>query len=138
MKAFLQNLTMKTARWMQGRSGIDGLSNGLVALGVVLMLLSILPFLDALSWLAVACLAAAVFRACSKNIERRRRENDAYERAMKKPKRAYALAKKAWANRKTTRYFKCKGCGAVLSVPRGKGTLRVVCPTCKKETTRTS
>ena len=34
--------------------------------------------------------------------------------------------------------FKCKKCGAVLSVPRGKGTLRVVCPKCKTETTKKS
>ena len=43
-----------------------------------------------------------------------------------------------WTNRKTTRYFKCKGCGQVLSVPRGKGTLRVVCPKCKTETKQKS
>lgn len=123
---------------MQGRYGMDGLSNGLMALGVVAMLLSIIPFLDLLSWLAVACMALALVRMCSKDFAQRRKENEAYERVMKKPKRAYALAKKAWTNRKTARYFKCKNCGQVLSVPRGKGTLRVVCPTCQKETTRKS
>lgn len=129
---------MKMAQWMQGRYGIDGLSNGLVALGVIAMLLSIIPHLDALSWLAVACLAVAIYRMCSKKFAQRRKENEAYERIMKGPKRTYALVKKAWVNRKTTCYFKCKGCGTVLSVPRGKGTLRVVCPKCKKETTRKS
>lgn len=129
---------MKLSRWMQGRYGIDGFSNGLVALGIIFMLLSIIPHLDALSWISLACLAVAIYRMCSKNFARRRKENETYERLMKGPKRTYALAKKAWTNRKTTRYFKCKGCGTVLSVPRGKGTLRVVCPKCKKETTRKS
>ena len=34
--------------------------------------------------------------------------------------------------------FKCKKCGAVLSVPRGKGTLRVTCPQCYEQTVRKS
>ena len=138
MKAFLQNMMMKMARWMQGRYGNDGLSNGLVALGIISLLLSIIPGLDPLSWLSIACLAVAIFRTLSKNFAQRRKENEAYERVMKGPKRTYALAKKAWANRKTTRYFKCQGCGTVLTVPRGKGTLRVVCPKCKKETMKKS
>ena len=138
MKGFLQDMMMKLARWMQGRYGNDGLSNGLVALGVITLLLSIVPGLDALSLLSFVCLAVAIFRTLSKNFARRRKENEVYERVMKGPKRAYALAKKAWANRATTRYFKYKGCGTVLSVPRGKGTRRDVSPTCKKETTRKS
>lgn len=138
MKAFLQNMMMKMARWMQGRYGNDGLSNGLVALGIIALLLSIVPGLDPLSWLSIACLTVAIFRTLSKNFAQRRKENEAYERIMKGPKRTYALAKKAWTNRKTTRYFKCKGCGTVLTVPRGKGTLRVVCPKCKKEMTKKS
>ena len=73
-----------------------------------------------------------------KNIAARSKENAAFEQAVQKPKRWIALQRKAWANRKTTRYFKCKGCGTVLSVPRGKGTLRVVCPKCKTETTKKS
>ena len=138
MKAFLQNMMMKMARWMQGRYGNDGLSNGLVALGIISLLLSIIPGLDPLSWLSIACLAVAIFRTLSKNFAQRRKENEAYERVMKGPKRTYALAKKAWANRKTTRYFKCQGCGTELTMPRGKGTLRVVCPKCKKETMKKS
>lgn len=138
MKSFLQGMMMNLARWMQGRYGNDSLSNGLVALGIIALLLSIIPGLDVLSLLSFVCLAIAIFRSLSKNFARRRKENEVYERVMRGPKRTYALAKKAWANRATTRYFKCKGCGTVLSVPRGKGTLRVVCPKCKKETTRKS
>ena len=51
-----------------------------------------------------------------------------------KPRRSYELAKKKWSNRKTTKYFRCENCGQELSVPRGTGTMRVVCPKCKTET----
>lgn len=138
VRGFLQSLTVKIAHWMQGRYGMDSLSNGLVALGIVAMLVSLVPFLGILSWLALLCLALALLRCFSKNVARRRHENDTYKRFIAGPKHAYTLTKKRWVNRKVTLYFKCKGCGQMLSVPRGKGTLRVVCPKCKKETTKKS
>lgn len=67
-------------------------------------------------------------------IGKRRQENQKYLRLSAKPRRSYELAKKKWSNRKTTKYFRCKNCGQELSVPRGKGTMRVVCPKCKTET----
>ena len=138
MKSFFERLSMNMARWMQGRNGMDSFSNGLAAAGIIFLLLSIIPGLDLLSWLSLVCLLLAVLRCCSKNVAQRSKENAAYERVVKRPRRAYALAKKAWANRKTTKYFTCSGCGTVLTVPRGKGTLRVVCPKCKAETTKKS
>ena len=138
MRGFFERLQWKLAAWMQGRRGVDGLSNFLMGVGIILILASIIPGLDLLSWLAMVFLLVALLRSFSKNIAARSKENATYERLAEKPKRSYALAKKKWANRKTTRYFKCKGCGQALSVPRGKGTLRVVCPKCKTETTKKS
>ena len=63
---------------------------------------------------------------------------EAFLRATEKPRRALSIGRKKWENRETTLYFKCKGCGQELSVPRGKGTLRVVCPKCKTETVKKS
>ncbi len=138
MRGFFERLQWKIAAWMQGRNGVDGLSNFLMGVGIILIILSVLPGLDLLSWVVLAVLAVALFRSFSKNIAARSKENAAFERAVQRPKRWFALKRKEWANRKTTRYFKCKGCGTVLSVPRGKGTLRVVCPKCKTETTKKS
>ncbi|RDB61361.1 hypothetical protein C1878_11630 [Gordonibacter sp. 28C] len=138
MRGFLERLQWKMAAWMQGRNGVDGLSNFLMGVGIILILASIIPGLDLLSWLALVFLLVAVIRSFSKNISARSKENEAFEHAVEKPKRWFALKRKAWTNRSTTRYFKCKGCGTVLSVPRGKGTLRVVCPKCKAETTKKS
>lgn len=134
MKQFFQRMTYKMAVWMQGRYGNDDFSNGLVALGIITMLLSIFPHCGWLSYIALIALVVAIWRTCSKNISKRANENQTYLRVTAKPRRSYELAKKKWVNRKTTKYFRCKGCGQELSVPRGKGTLRVVCPKCKKET----
>ena len=138
MKGFLERLQWKLAGMMQGRRGADTLSSFLMVVGIVLLLVSIVPGLDVLSWVALIALAYALFRSYSKNVAARDRENAAFERAVEKPRKQLPLARKAWANRKTTRYFTCKGCGQVLSVPRGKGTLRVVCPKCKTESTMKS
>ena len=40
------------------------------------------------------------------------------------------MAKKMWKDRKTTAYLKCPNCGQMLSVPKGKGKIRVTCPKC--------
>lgn len=44
--------------------------------------------------------------------------------------RAKCTAKKMWKQRKTTAFLKCPNCGQMLSVPKGKGKIRVTCPKC--------
>lgn len=138
MKNFLERLQWKLAMWMQGRHGVDSFSNALIVAGLVLTFLSFLPYLGVLSWAALLVLVYALFRTCSKNDAKRARENEAYLRVSAKPRQALSVAGKAWRNRKTTRYFKCKGCGATLSVPRGKGKLRVTCPKCHAQVVKKS
>jgi LSD1 subclass zinc finger protein len=130
MRAFLGRVQYALARWMQGRYGVDGLSKWLLGIGVVLVL--VYSFFGGWWWyvLALVCLLASVLRSLSRNIERRSRENEACRRAFASPRRAISHTRDRWRNRKTTRYLKCKGCGTMLSVPRGKGKLRVTCPKC--------
>ena len=138
MKDFFARLSARFSNFMQDRYGADNLTNALVWLAIIVMFIELFAGTGILSLLMFIVLIWAIFRCLSKNIEGRRRENEAFLRIIQKPKRAFALWKKMWVNRKTTVYFKCKGCGQVLSVPKGKGTLRVVCPKCKTETTRKS
>ncbi len=136
MKGFLERLQWKLSGMMQGRRGADTFSNFLVVAGIVLLFASLIPGLDLLSWVALIVLAYSLFRSYSKNIAARDRENATFERIVEKPRKQLSLMRKKWTNRKTTRYFKCKGCGQVLSVPRGKGTLRVVCRSARPRRSR--
>lgn len=138
MKGFLERMQWKMANAMQGRRGADSFSNTLVVAGIVFLILSVFPNLGFFSTLALVCLAYALFRTYSRNVAARDRENEAFLRITEKPRRALSIGRKKWENRDTTLYFKCKGCGQELSVPRGKGTLRVVCPKCKTETVKKS
>lgn len=66
----------------------------------------------------------------SRNYSARRRELEKYQQIMEKPKAWWHLTNKRYENRHTTMYFKCKGCGTILNVPKGKGKLLVTCPKC--------
>lgn len=138
MKDFFQRLQIRMAQAMQGRRGADTLATFCMVVGLILMFVSLLPNCAFASWLALAAIVYACFRCYSKNIYKRQQENDAFERATEKPRHQLRVWYKKWKNRKTTLYFKCPGCGQDLSVPRGKGTLRVVCPKCKTETKKKS
>ncbi len=138
MKGFFERLQWKMAGWMQGRHGVDGLSNFLIGVGFILVIASVIPGLDVLSWPALACMALSLVRCCSKNETARCKEEAAYQRIAAKPKAVFSLASKRFKNRNTTAYFKCKGCGKVLSVPKGKGKIRVTCPNCQAQSERKS
>lgn len=134
MKEFFARLGNRFEGWMIGRYGSDSLTTFLVWTGLVLIVLDIFLGTGILSTLAFLVYVWALFRTFSRNHDARARENETYQRIVAKPKRTLSLWKKKWTNRNTTVYFKCKGCGQVLSVPKGKGTLRVVCPKCQTET----
>ena len=82
MKGFLERMQWKLAGMMQGRRGTDSFSNFLMVVGIVLLLGSIVPGLDMLSWVALVVLAYSLFRSYSKNIAARERENAAFERTV--------------------------------------------------------
>lgn len=137
--------------FMNGRRGVDELTTALGALSMVLALIGSIFSLSPLGWIALIIVAVALFRAFSTNIAARERENDMFrDLTAKLPfgqggashasagarggssdfDRKKRTAQKMWENRKTTLYFKCKNCGQILSVPRGKGRIRVTCPRC--------
>lgn len=138
MKGFFDRLRWRLSLWLEGRYGADSLSNVLNMVGLALLLIAVLTGLTLLWAFAMGVILLSAFRTFSKNIPQRERENEAWLNLIAKPKEAISLARKAWANRTTTKYFRCKGCGAVLSVPKGKGKLRVTCPKCHWQTEKKS
>lgn len=138
MNAFFTRLQYRIADWMQGRRGIDGMSNSLIIAAVVLIVLEFISGFDILYWVALALMAYVMWRALSKNIAAREKEDRAFQSALAKPRAFVEEKRTIWKNRKTTVYFKCSGCGRTLSVPKGKGTIRVTCPKCHAQQVRKS
>ena len=82
-----------------------------------------------LSW---ALLGIFIFRLLSRNTGKRWDENERYLKLTKPVRNALKLQKNKWKDRKTHVYRKCpqKGCGAVVRLPKQKGTHTVRCPKC--------
>ena len=76
-RVFMQN-------FMNGRNGVDDLSAALGGIGVVLALLGTIFTWRIASYIALAILLVALFRAFSKNLAARERENDWFHSVMAK------------------------------------------------------
>jgi len=132
---------------MLGRYGIDQLSIGLFVLYVLVWLIERIFGLWWLAFVTAALILLIIFRALSRNIDRRRAENQWFlrfwspvvawwqNRAIRAQARAQKRAadKARIAEEKKYRYFTCAQCGQKLRVPRGKGKLRIRCPKCHAE-----
>ena len=114
---------------MYGRYGSDQLSFFLLVVYIVLILLSGLPHLEVLSWLALAVLLWDLFRMFSRRIDRRRAENARFL-ALAGPAINWFHLRRTMHRDKEHRYFKCPNCGQYLRVPRGKGKITVNCRNC--------
>lgn len=135
MGNFFSNLGWRIAQFMQGRNGIDTIAQYAIGAGIIFTIIDFFVNSLILSTLGLICLVYAIFRCYSKNISARALENAKFEAWVRKPKAAVSHARMRWANRATTKYFTCSQCGQSLSVPKGKGTLRVTCPKCRHQTT---
>ena len=116
---------------MYGRYGTDELSKFLMILALVLMVISWLPNLGLVYFLALAVMIWSLWRSFSRKLYKRRQELDRYLKIKKPILDFFKLQRNKWRDRKTHVYFKCKKCKAVLRVPKGKGSIVVICTRCK-------
>ena len=116
-------------RVMYGRYGGDQLSLFLVGLYVVLYLLSMLPHMWGLSWLASLVVLVALYRCMSRRVDKRRAENIKFLEAVGPVVRWLRLHRTIHRDKEHC-YFKCPNCGQRLRVPRGKGKITVTCRSC--------
>lgn len=125
----MNNFRYKLQQFMYGRYGYDELGRAMAILMIVLCVIFLFlrsKILNAALWVL---LIYNVYRVFSKNIVARRLENDKYLRVVK----PYQLQ---WQFRKTHIVYRCKNCGQIVRVPRGKGKVDVTCPKCKTVTTK--
>ncbi len=130
MRQWFEKIGWKLEQFMRGRNGTDSLSSFLT---VVAMILLIISFIPAVSWLVIISFALFVysmFRSYSKKLDKRRAENAAWLKLTKPMREGWRLMRRRFADRKTHRYFKCKRCGQYLRVPKGKGKIVVTCKNC--------
>ena len=119
---------------MIGRNGNDQLNRFLLLADVVLLLLASLLGRTALGsflyLLVLALLGLTYFRMLSRNVYKRRSENESYLRKKQQFLSRVRVFRERWKQRKDYKFFTCPSCRSVMRVPRGRGKIRIVCHKC--------
>ena len=123
-------------QFMYGRNGMDQLNRALLVAYLVVWMLRVLtaasihgPFYrvwDVLEWVLFILI---MFRMFSKNLYRRREENQKWVNWWWRVKNAGGASRARRAD-KEHKYFVCKNCKTVCRVPVGKGKIIITCPKC--------
>ena len=123
------------ARFMYGRNGMDQLNLTLMWLVLILDVVTMLVQRNhavisvVLYWISMAGWVYVLFRMFSKNLSRRRGENQKFVNWVWRMKSSRAGAKERHAD-KDHKYFTCKNCKTICRVPVGKGKIIITCPKC--------
>lgn len=134
MRNFFYRLSSALARFMYGRNGADQLGNALLVLYLVFWLLEVLLARWALAagilgWVSLLLAVVIIFRIFSRNLPRRRAENQWFL-GWWLPLRGRLRGARERRQDREHRYFTCKSCGAICRVPAGKGKIEITCPKC--------
>lgn len=134
-------------RFMYGRYGADNLYSFLMVLFFIIWIAELVAIVvipegiarsivsTVLSVTVTAIIVWAVFRTMSRNISKRRKENEIYLKCSRAAKRFFTFntsrgTKSRNADSNMYIFRDCTKCGSVLRLPRRAGKHKVKCPRC--------
>ena len=125
----------KLMQFFYGRNGMDHLGYATMVLYLVLALVN--SFVNTVFLTVPVFLIAliAFYRILSKDLTRRRKENEAFLRVYRPAKAAVQKQIRRVKDIKTHRYRTCPHCKVTLRLPIKRGKNTVVCPRCKQRVT---
>ena len=128
-------IRQKLARFLYGRNGPDTIYNACIWTALAIAVLNIFIRFWPLDIVYFLLFGYAIFRLLSRNIPRRRVENQAFRRffarVFARPLRTIGLWKKKSTDRAHV-YKRCPNCKSQLRFPREKGEHTVRCPRCAR------
>ena len=122
----------RIARFMYGRYGNDRLNNFILIVVAVLIVTNLFVNSLVLYILYMILWIVSFWRMLSRNVQKRRAENERFLRIWNPIKNDLKLIKNKRRDRKTHVYKKCPKCKAVLRLPKQKGKHTVKCPKCSE------
>lgn len=116
--------------FMMGRNGADMIYILCLALCVVLLIVNSFLHLLWITGITLVLLGYGFFRAMSKNVCKRRREDQAFRRFFGRIGGFFRLQHAKIRYRKTHVFYRCPHCRRTLRLPRISGEHTVRCPMC--------
>ena len=116
-------------RIMTGRYGTDQLNLFLLIIYLALIIVEWITRLALFYWIALVFLIISFLRCFSRQLDRRRAENQKFLQIIQPVRRFFRDTRTRMKDR-NHRYFRCPCCGQQMRVPRGKGRITVHCRTC--------
>ncbi len=123
----------KLYKFMSGRNGANQFSRFLTVVALILLISSFFfksTFGMFLTYMALPILFYSNFIVFSKNLAKRRAENQDFLNIKYKIKKKFENIKIKITQRKEYKFFKCSNCKTLLRVPKGKGKIKVHCKKC--------
>ena len=114
----MQRWKQRFTQFMYGRYGPDQLNTALLVAGILLTLLGMFGKYSFLTPLSYIPLGILIYRMFSRNISRRRQENQKFMQFFTRLKD------------RDNRYFSCPQCHQTVRVPRSRGKINIHCPKC--------
>ncbi len=106
---------------MDGRNGLDTLGWFWCILGLILNIIGSISGLGSFTMLAYIPLVLCFMRIFSRDTARRYEENLKFTQFFARIK-----------GRKNYCYYKCPACKTKVRVPKGKGKIKITCPSCRE------
>ena len=118
----------KLAKFMSGRYGPDALFRFQIGAALVLELVSLFlrrssGVYHLLNDIALILMIWAVWRALSRNVQKRYLENLRFLELFGRARRQSRMNKEKFSQRKDYKFFVCPNCKTNLRVPKGKGDI---------------
>ena len=118
---------------LTGRNGPDALSMAasLSACFLLIVAMFVGGVVSSILWLlAFICLIFCYFRIFSRNVAKRRAENQRFLTRIAPLTQLKARYQEKKRQKNLYCFFQCPQCGTVLRVPKGKGHIRITCKCC--------
>ncbi len=119
--------------FMIRRYGFDQFTRALVILSLLFSIITTFTQMTGLVIVAYIPFIYALYRAFSRDIQKRSQENMAFMRIIGNVRGKLKHLKLWLVGTKTHKYYTCQKCKQTIRVPRGKGKIAITCPKCRAE-----
>ena len=126
-------IKMAIMRFMQGRNGVDNLGHHALWLGLGVVIVNSFIGSLLLGTIGNALYIYALFRCFSRNVSKRRAENERYVHFLNNWKKELQQFFMRLKGTKEYKYFRCPSCKTRLRLRRGCGEKHITCPVCKNQ-----